>query len=71
MTSEGALGLPAADSTWIAQTLATSDISIVRKAALKDRLASIRKAFDAEVKAAETVATKKVRYRNIYSPNPI
>ena len=60
--------LATADNTsWIVQTLATSDISVVRKAALRDRLASIRKGFDAEVKAAETLATKKVRHCCIYS----
>jgi len=39
--------------------LATADISLVRKAALRDRLAKLRKEYDADVKAAETTALKK------------
>ncbi|KAF8342014.1 tRNA synthetases class II (A)-domain-containing protein [Cantharellus anzutake] len=40
-------------------TLAAADISLLKKGQLKDRLAAIRKAYDGEVKAAETAISKK------------
>jgi len=39
-----------------------SDISLLRKHELKERLAKIRKAFDAELKAIQAAATKKVKH---------
>ncbi|KAG5652235.1 hypothetical protein H0H81_005729 [Sphagnurus paluster] len=38
--------------------LGQSDISVVKKAELKDRLASVRKAFDKQIKEKETAANK-------------
>lgn len=42
------------------QELGQADISVLRKAELRDRLASIRKAFDKEVKEREAKANKAV-----------
>ena len=39
--------------------LGQADISLIRKNALRDRLASVRKAFDKEVKEKETKAQKE------------
>ena len=42
--------------------LGTSEISVVRKYALKDRLATLRKAFDKRTKEMEQAAQKVVSY---------
>jgi hypothetical protein len=43
------------------QELNQADISVIRKAELKERLASVRKAFDKQIKDKEMVANKEVR----------
>jgi hypothetical protein len=42
------------------QELGQSDISVLRKAELKDRLGNIRKVFDKQMKEKETLANKAV-----------
>ncbi len=44
------------------QELGQTDISVLRKAELKDRLTSIRKAFDKQMKEKEAAAHKQVSH---------
>lgn len=44
----------------LVQELSQADISVIRKAQLKDRLAAIRKAHDKQIKDRETQANKNV-----------
>lgn len=45
------------------QELNQADISVLRKAELKETLTKLRKAFDDDVKAREKTQTKAVRCR--------